>query len=75
MEKQGEVSRRQILTLGGVIAAGAAVTGLSVPDAAAESGGRRTAGPAAREFSNQPCIGEPGYAGRAAKLFQSGVPR
>lgn len=61
MEGRVEVPRRQILTLGGVLALGAAVTGLPLQDAAAKSEASRP---------KAPCIGEPGYEERVARLFE-----
>lgn len=64
MEERVRVSRRQMLTLGGLIAVGAAVTGVSAQGAAAKPGGSHP--------ESLPCLGEAGYEERVAKLFHLG---
>lgn len=69
MEEQGKISRRQILALGGAIAFGAAAAGVSVRDAAAKAMAPQREGMDLRDASRSPCVGEPGYDKRVARLF------
>jgi len=72
MEEQGKVSRRRLLALGGAMAFGSAAAGVSVRDAAAKAMTPQRAGTDLREASasRSPCVGEPGYDNRVARLFE-----
>lgn len=69
MKERKQMSRREILSLGGMAVVGGAVTALSNHDAEAGSTQPQADGRASRDFSRPPCIGEPGYAERMARLF------
>lgn len=64
MEERGQVSRRQVLARGGIIAIAVGMTGVSVRAAGAK--------PGTGHWEAQPCLGEPGYAERVSKLFRLG---
>lgn len=68
MEDRAEVSRRQVVRMAGLITVAAAAA--MVPERAAAGPGRERV--AARKPSEAPCIGEPGYEARVARLFGHG---
>jgi len=72
MEEQGEISRRRIFALGGAMAFGTAVAGVSVRDAAAKAMAPQREGMDLRDASASwsRCVGEPGYDKRVARLFE-----
>lgn len=70
MNDRRRVTRRQILALGGVVAVGASVTGMSLRGAAAKAGKPQPQGMSPRDLPRKPCIGEPGYEDRVAELFK-----
>lgn len=71
MDERERISRRQILTIGGMIAVAAAVTGTSIEDAAAKPAGPEPGASPPSGLSKQPCVGETGYEARVAELFHS----
>lgn len=69
MQEQEQTSRRQILALGAMAGVGAAVMAFCPHGLEASLSGPQSAGRAQRDSSQAPCIGEPGYAERMARLF------
>ncbi len=68
MEDRADVSRRQVVRMAGLITVAAAAA--MMPQGAAAGPGREQA--SARKSSDAPCIGEPGYEARVARLVEHG---